>query len=155
MDDPDLTEKIPRDLDSEDSDPGNDDVPITVTPPRRASEIPPLPPTRAARGTRTSITVPPPHGNRRRATLPPPIPSAARGSTASIPVPPVPNPAPQLFTTANSAPSKLIPFLPPADDAPITAAAPVPPPPVAVRAPAPPPPLPRAIRADEEHAAAA
>ena len=148
MDDLDFTEKTPREFDDEDATTGvgGDDIPIHVAAPMRGSELPALSRTRAARGTRTRITIPPPiPGQARRATtLPPPLPGGARRATT---VPPVP-----LFSTTIG-PAKLIPFLPPPDDdAPSGEIVASPPPPVAIpRAPSPlvivaplPPPFPRA-----------
>lgn len=122
MDDLDLTEKTPRAYDDDHDD-----------------QLKALPRARAARGS-TILSPPPiPARTRRAATLPPPLPTGARRSSAQHAVPPM--------FTANIAPSKLIPFLPPPEP-------PVDPTPTMPRASVPPaslvPPVPRPPTHDEE-----
>ena len=123
MDDLDLTEKTPRAFDDDDHD----------------DHLKALPRARAARGSTILAPPPIPSRARRAATLPPPLPTGARRSSAQHAVPP-------MFTT-NIAPSKLIPFLPPAEPA-------VEPPRTMPRASIPPaslvPPVPRPPTHDEE-----
>src|SRR3954470_7402997 len=103
MDDLDLTEKTPRAFEDDPSQP------------------PPLPRTRAARGSAILSPPPIPQRARRAATLPPPLPTGARRISAVQQVPIVTQ-TPMLSTTI--APSKLIPFLPQVE--PIPMATPLP-----------------------------